>query len=128
MIRPSSTLQISNIIDDAPLMRLMNKDFEDTVEVSNMSFANEQVNQLKWSKLIGNDLVFDEHGNLVANVKEHLSWDHNTKFSEIKSQDHEKVKSEAVGMDNKTHFYRQMVLKLEGKEAVNMQDDVVEQD
>lgn len=104
-------------------MRLINKDFEDNMVVNNLSFANEQVLQLKWSKLIGNDLIFDEHGDLVANVKEHLSWDHTKKFTEIKTQEQEKVKTESTGMDNKTQFYRQMVMKLEENEGAKMQVD-----
>lgn len=93
-------------------MKLSNKESQDNYIINNLSLINEQIYKLKWQNLVGNDLVFDEHGDLIGNVNHHLQWDPSTKFLDRK--DVEKVKSETN--DNSTNFYRTMVKVLREKQ------------
>lgn len=80
--------------------------------IADLTANEEEVYKLRWEKLVGNDLIFDEHGELISKNSEHLVWCSNTKFIEKKIED-EKVKQDRkVGADNNTNFYKQMMKKL----------------
>lgn len=113
-IKPSSKFQITNIMEPNPLVKLSNKEVNDDNTITDLITTNDQVYKTKWSKLIGNDLIFNENGDLISKVSEHLSWCSNVQFVE-KKIDEGKVKM--AGADNNTSFYKKMLSKLAEKEG-----------
>lgn len=89
--------------------------------LDHLSTINDQVYRLKWEKLIGHDLIFDEYGEFVCKNSEHLDWD-----SGVKIQPKSKVKGDDVkleGHDDKTLFYKQMLIKAQQKESADKSTD-----
>ncbi|KAI5949540.1 TFC7 [Candida jiufengensis] len=92
ILKPSAKLQISDITAEHPLIKISNNKsinepdlISKTNKIGNSSnnnhhnlidysaLLNEKIMETKWNKLIGSELLFDEYGELIGQVKEHLT-------------------------------------------------------
>lgn len=126
MIKPSSTFQITSLLEENPMIKLQNNLVEEDFTEENSSqyldrlpSLNDQIYQFKWEKLMGNDLIFDEYGELVCKTNEHLNWDSSVKF-QPKSNDAKDINIDNIradGLDDKTLFYKQLLKRLQELET-----------
>lgn len=65
---------MTEIDDEAPLVKLTNRDDNaDNDTLNNVSIVDGNIYQTKWSRLVGTDLIYNEYGELVAKVRDHLT-------------------------------------------------------
>lgn len=80
-IKSSSKFQITEIEDPHPLIKISNSSIDgDNEDLKNMCVIDGNIYQTDWQKLVGSDLIFDDEGNLVSVVREHLKVNENVKF------------------------------------------------
>lgn len=89
MLKPSSQFQISDINDDHPLIKVSNN--ESKAELNKKrdvqtSFEG-RIFQTEWKQLVGSELIFDDYGELVGKVSEHLVTQENVTIAPIKKED-----------------------------------------
>lgn len=78
LINPGSEFQITNLDDPHPLMQLSNNmgiGADADSAISNASLIDGKIFSMNWAKLVGTDLVFDDYGELIGKVKDHLICD-----------------------------------------------------
>lgn len=122
-IGPSSQFQMTEIDDEAPLVKLTNRD--DNAEndtLNNVSIVEGNIYQASWSRLVGTDLIYNEHGELVAKVRDHLACN-----EAIKILKNEKGKNEELSVseeeengtkkDDSTAFLRKAIRLAKKKAA-----------
>lgn len=119
LISPASEFQITNLDDEHPLMKLGNNSNildNDSSAISNSSLIDGRIYSMNWLRLIGTDLIFDDYGELIGNVKEHLNCDSSVKVKikddnsgddDIKTESN--VKEKAGDGEVKTKFYRKIL-------------------
>lgn len=83
MIQPSSLFQITDIDHETPLMKLSNNNLNpdsNATSMNNLAVVDGKIFQTKWLKLVGTDLIFDDYGEIVGSVREHLSCESHIKI------------------------------------------------
>lgn len=93
MIKPSSNFQITNINDDHPFIKISNNNSNIGPEVSNneginnLSVIDGKIYQSNWNQLVGTELLFDDYGELIEKVTEHLTCNESVKVTPKDSQE-----------------------------------------
>lgn len=79
LINPNAKFQITRLDEDHPLFKVSNNANSaadpESLSFSNLSAIDGHIHQTNWSKLLGTELIFDENGDLVGTVREHLLAD-----------------------------------------------------
>lgn len=104
-IKSSSHFQITDLDNTNPLMKLSNSN--ESAD-DNLSVIDGNIYQTKWSNLVGTDLIFDDYGELIGCVREHLSCDENVKISskneKDKKEDNSDDEDDVKEKEEKTSF------------------------
>lgn len=103
MISPGSQFQITNLDHANPLVKLSSND--EGGGLTNLSLIDGNILQTKWAKLIGTDLIFDDYGEHIGTVREHLVCQLSKVQPKEKEEDFEELKREK-GEEAQTLFYR----------------------
>lgn len=79
LINPGAKFQITKLDHATPLFKLSDNSNAaadpESISFSNLSAIDGQIYQTSWSKLLGTELIFDDYGELVGTVREHLVSD-----------------------------------------------------
>lgn len=105
IIGPAAQFQISQLNVDNPLLKLTSNE----TNVSRLAAIDGKILQTQWRKLVGTDLIFDDYGELIGQVSEHLQVDESVKVvkkenDELVDDDEKLPKSKAH--DNATSFLK----------------------
>jgi len=84
-------------------------------DINNINVIDGKIYQTSWKKLVGTDLIFDEYGELIGKVNEHLTVDENVKF-EAKEDDDEEDNEDSKG-DSQTTFLKKALKVAGAKQA-----------
>lgn len=105
LIQPSSLFQITDIDHETPLMKLSNNNLNsdaNTTSMNNLAVVDGKIFQTKWLRLVGTDLIFDDYGEIVGSVREHLSCESHIKIKPKKEvSKEEENEDEAEDDDSK---------------------------
>lgn len=111
VIGPAAQFQISELADEKPLLRLMANE----PPVGRMAAVDGKILQTQWQRLVGTDLIFDDTGELVGQVRDHLQVNDRIK---VVRQDKEEADDDDdkanKGQDNATSFLKR-AMKAAGK-------------
>lgn len=86
LIRPSSQFQITDINNESPLVKISNRNLTLTAEsntndiVNNLGVIDGKIFETNWKRLVGTDLIFDDYGEFIGKVQEHLTCNESTKI------------------------------------------------
>lgn len=125
LINPGSQFQITNLDNDHPMLQLSNNGgigSEAESAISNASLIDGKIFSTNWAKLVGTDLVFDDYGELVGKVKEHLICDANITIANnevVGEEEAPKIKKEKGG-EVTTLFFKKAL------QAANQKKGIVE--
>lgn len=115
LINPNAKLQLTELDHTTPLFKISENANAaadpESVLFSNLSAIDGQIYQTSWSKLLGTELIFDDYGELVGTVREHLVSDPSTKVrSKVDEQKGEEA-DDAVsqGVDTRTAFLKRAI-------------------
>lgn len=76
LINPNAKLQMTELHHEHPLFKISDNANAsadpESVFFSNLSAIDGHIYRTSWRKLLGTEMVFDDHGNLVGTVREHL--------------------------------------------------------
>lgn len=111
-IPTSSHLQITDLNDSHPLLKLTNDKVN--VEGESISLIDGKVYQTDWLKLVGTEMVFDEYGQLIGCVREHLRCNENVKITAKKDDSTESMEvpdndATSSAKDERTAFFKKAV-------------------
>lgn len=99
VIKPTSEFQVAGLDHKHPLIKLSNNA---DINNSSSSSVDGKIYQGKWQSLVGTDMVFNDSGELIGVVREHIHCDDNNvliaKESSIAENDDEII--EAVGKED----------------------------
>lgn len=83
LIKSSAQFQITDLNHDNPMVKLSNNSGTSGASssgaaangesINNMNVIDGKIYETSWKKLVGTDLVFDDYGELIGKVKEHLT-------------------------------------------------------
>ena len=114
IIKPSAQLQFTDLKEDHPLVKISNNTISaqgsssSSLSASKNGFNSHTHNsgvidpsalidgkiyQTDWNQLQGTELIFDENGQFIGKVKEHLTCNNNTKFTLKKAEEVEQLRS-----------------------------------
>lgn len=100
LINPTAKLQLTELDHETPLFKISDNTNAaadpESMLFSNLSAIDGQIYKTSWSRLLGTELIFDEYGELVGTVREHLVSDTSVK---IKSKPTEPVTDGGAGDD-----------------------------
>lgn len=122
-IKSSSHLQVTDLNNQNPMIKLSNSNVNtDNDSINNVSVIDGNIYQTNWSKLVGTDLVFDDYGELIGSVREHLKCDENVKVTsknekEKKDTDMADDDSDVKVKDEQTSFLLKAIKASKKKEA-----------
>lgn len=81
--------------------------------------------QTDWNQLQGTELIFDENGQFIGKVKEHLTCNNNTKFTLKKAEEVEQLRTvddssmdidqESQGQPNRSQFLKRAIIAARAK-------------
>lgn len=111
-IRPASQFQMTNLIHENPLIKLTNNSSanNDQNDVNSINVIDGKIYQTSWKSLVGTDLIFDEYGELIGKVNEHLVVNENIKLEgEDAEEEEEDDEVEEVRKDYKTPFLKKAI-------------------
>lgn len=116
LINGNAKFQITSLDEDTPLFKISDNATvaadPETANFSNLSAIDGQIFQTKWRKLLGTELVFDDHGELVGTVREHLEYDPSVRIKPAPSNDeHASVEGEETldTTDTRTAFLKKAI-------------------
>lgn len=102
VIKPSAQFQISELGGATPFIKISNNnmtsgghELSDNESLNNINIVDGKIYETRWKSLVGTDLIFDDYGELVGKVKQHLSCSENIKIEPKES----KVKEEDLDED-----------------------------
>lgn len=88
ILNPFTQLQISDLNNEKPLIKISNiqslndednsENYYDSVNNINLFVGN--IIETDWKKLVGTNILFDNSGEIIAKVTEHLVYNDNVKF------------------------------------------------
>lgn len=114
LINPNAKFQITRLDEENPLFKVSNNANAsadpESLSFSNLSAIDGQIHQTNWTRLLGTELIFDENGEFVGTVREHLVTDPAVKVK-LKQQgtateDLMDTDSENEEADTKTAFFK----------------------
>ena len=113
VIGPAAQFQISELAVETPLIKLTSNE----THVNRLAAIDGKILQTKWRQLVGTDLIFDDHGELVGQVKEHLQVNDSVKLvrqdnDEVVDNDDEKLPK---SHDNATSFLKRAMRAAKSK-------------
>jgi len=98
IIKPSAQFQISELGGETPLIKLSNNstssgghEASGNESLNNINIVDGKIYETSWKTLVGTDLIFDDYGELIGKVNEHLTCNENVK---IEPKESGKVKEE----------------------------------
>ncbi|OVF04681.1 putative transcription factor TFIIIC subunit [Clavispora lusitaniae] len=115
LINPNAKFQITRLDEANPLFKISDNANAaadpESIAFSNLSAIDGQIYQTNWSKLLGTELIFDENGELVGTVREHLVADPSVKIKpKSKDLNDEDMDSESnEESDSKTAFLKKAI-------------------
>lgn len=122
-IKSSSHLQITDLNNKTPLIKLSNSNVNtDNDSINNLSVIDGNIYQTNWTKLVGTELVFDDYGELIGSVREHLKCDENIKVTSKNEKDKKDTEmadddGEVKVKDEQTSFLLKAIKSAKKKEA-----------
>lgn len=134
LINPNARFQITRLDEETPLFKVSNNANvaadPESLSFSNLSAIDGQIHQTKWSRLLGTDLIFDENGQYVGPVREHLVTergvsvkqrsDKTEKDTDSDEKNDEDVKNDDVksdDIDTTTAFFKKALAAARAKGA-----------
>lgn len=125
LINPSAKFQITRLDEANPLFKISDNANAaadpESIAFSNLSAIDGQIYQTNWSRLLGTELIFDENGELVGTVREHLVADPSVKIKQkpqgTTSEDGMELDSNEEEIDTKTAFLRKAIANAKAKKA-----------
>lgn len=123
LINPNAKFQITRLDEDHPLFKVSNNANAsadpESLSFSNLSAIDGQIHQTNWSKLLGTELIFDENGELVGTVREHLVSDPTVKVKakaqKAANDDAMDTDSDSPEADTKTAFFKKALSTAKAK-------------
>lgn len=124
-IRPSSQFQMTDLIHPNPLIKLTNNNIAahnqdgdiNSNDGSSINVIDGKIYQTEWKKLVGTDLIFDEYGELIGKVNEHLVVNENVLFEGEDMEDEEEPEVSAHNL--KSAFLNKAIKLASAKEKSN---------
>lgn len=122
-IKSSSHLQVTDLNNKTPLIKLSNSNVNtDNDSINNLSVIDGNIYQTNWTKLVGTELVFDDYGELIGSVREHLKCDENIKVTSKNEKDKKDTDiadddSDVKVKDEQTSFLLKAIKSAKRKEA-----------
>ncbi|ABN65550.1 putative transcription initiation factor [Scheffersomyces stipitis CBS 6054] len=88
IIKPAAQFQITELNNDNPLIKLSNNSTAPGVQdtnngndaINSINVIDGKIYETSWKKLVGTDLIFDDYGELIGKVTEHLTVNENVKI------------------------------------------------
>lgn len=123
LINPGSQFRITNLDDDHPMLQLSNNGgigSEGESAISNASLIDGKIFSTNWAKLVGTDLVFDDTGELIGKVKEHLICDANITVANnevVEEEEAPKIRREKGG-EATTLFFKKALQAANQKKGI----------
>lgn len=121
LINPNAKFQITSLEDPNPLFRISDNTSPADREralFNNLAAIDNHIFSTRWAKLVGTEMVFDDYGEHVASVKEHLVADPLVRVREKPDKD-EKLDKDAMDVDeeadSKTAFLRRALAAARAK-------------
>ncbi|GEQ66568.1 hypothetical protein JCM33374_g231 [Metschnikowia sp. JCM 33374] len=124
LINPNAKLQLTELDHETPLFKISDNANvaadPESVLFSNLSAIDGQIYKTSWNKLLGTELIFDEYGELIGTVREHLVTDPSVK---IKSKpvdsnvDEEMETNSSEVTDLKTAFLKKAIAAAKSKNS-----------
>lgn len=120
LINPNAKLQVTELDHATPLFKISDNASAaadpESVAFSNLSAVDGQIYRTAWSRLLGTELIFDDYGELVGTVREHLVADSLVK---VKSKPDAKDAVEPEPLeeaDSRTAFLKRALAAARAKE------------
>lgn len=114
-IRPGSQFQMTDLIHPNPLIKLTNNSSatNEQNDVNSINVIDGKIYQTSWKSLVGTDLIFDEYGELIGKVKEHLVTNENVKLENKDAGEEEEETEDSRGdsarNDSRTPFLKKAI-------------------
>lgn len=115
LINPNAKLQLTELDHETPLFKISDNANvaadPESMLFSNLSAIDGQIYKTSWTRLLGTELVFDEYGDLVGTVREHLVTDPSVKVKPKleNAVDADKDTTPLDASDTKTSFFKKAV-------------------
>lgn len=116
LINANAKFQITSLDEATPLFKISENATvaadPETANFSNLSAIDGQIFQTKWRKLLGTEMVFDDHGDLVGTVREHLEYDPSIRIKPAPGDDEQasaEAEEELDATDSKTAFLKKAI-------------------
>lgn len=143
VIKPSAQLQFTDINHPNPLIKISNNIISpseagaggpgstngNTEVVNTSAIIDGKIFEMGWKSLVGTDLVFDDYGELIGTVKEHLVHNDRVKIvpndSGIKDEDLEEEEEEyddemvSEEKDTQSQFLKRAIKLAKRKEGAS---------
>ncbi|KAM9899938.1 hypothetical protein OXX79_005433 [Metschnikowia pulcherrima] len=121
LINPNAKLQLTELDHETPLFKISDNANvaadPESMLFSNLSAIDGQIYKTSWTRLLGTELVFDEYGDLVGTVREHLVTDPSVKVKPKleNAVDADKDTTPPDASDTKTSFFKKAVAAAKSK-------------
>ncbi|EGW29960.1 uncharacterized protein SPAPADRAFT_52811 [Spathaspora passalidarum NRRL Y-27907] len=110
MIKPHANFQYTDLSQPNPFVKLSNNSTGNALDsvggeelLNSMNLIDGKIFESSWKSLVGTELIFDDYGELIGRVKEHLVCNENVKLvpkrEEIKKEPRKKKPDEDAKMD-----------------------------
>lgn len=125
LINPNAKFQLTELDHPTPLFKISNNSSAaadpESISFSNLSAVDGQIYKTEWSKLLGTELIFDDYGELVGTVREHLvanlSVKVKSKPTDIKEDgDNGETENATAEVDSRTAFLKRAIATARKKE------------
>lgn len=117
LINPGAKLQVTELNHASPLFKISDNANAgadpESVHFTNLSAVDGQIFRSSWTRLQGTELVFNDDGEVVATLDEHLVADNNVKVKP-KTETLRAVPEKETG-DMRTGFLRQALAAAKSK-------------
>lgn len=125
LINPNAKFQITRLDETNPLFKISDNANAaadpESIAFSNLSAIDGQIYQTNWSRLLGTELIFDENGELVGTVREHLVADASVKIKrksqDAVNEDGMELDSNDEESDTKTAFLKKAIANAKAKKT-----------
>lgn len=122
LINPGAKFQITKLDHDTPLFKISDNANAaadpESIAFSNLSAIDGQIYQTSWSRLLGTELIFDDYGEVVGTVREHLVSDPTVSVKPKQNDEKEDamdIDSETEETDTRTAFLRRAIAAAKAK-------------
>lgn len=120
LINPTAKLQLTELDHETPLFKISDNSNPaadpQSLLYSNLSAIDGQIFKTSWNRLLGTELIFDEYGEFLGTVREHLVTDPSIKVKTKPSSDVVETQPDsAESSDLKTAFWKRAVAVAKAK-------------